>query len=190
MDKILVASSNEKATAMLVSLLKETFPACAVSLVSTGLETRRTVSNTDYDAVVINCPLSDEYGNELAEIVTANSNASCVLIAKNENVDLLSDKVEDYGAMVIAKPLSRQNFYRSMRFVNAARKRLLGMQTENIKLHKKLEEIRMVNRAKFALMQYLSFSEQQAHKYLEKQAMDLRCTKLEVAQKVIKMYEV
>ena len=28
MDRILVASSNDKATAMLVSLLKETFPTC------------------------------------------------------------------------------------------------------------------------------------------------------------------
>jgi response regulator NasT len=39
-------------------------------------------------------------------------------------------------------------------------------------------------------MQYLGFTEQQAHKYLEKQAMDKRCTKIEVAQKVIEMYEV
>lgn len=190
MDKILIASSNEKATNMLVSLVKETFPACSVSLVETGIEVRRIISNIDYDAVIVNCPMSDEYGNDLAELVSSNSNASCILIVKNENADLVSDKVEDYGAMVIPKPLSRQNFYRSMRFANAARKRLLGMQRENIKLHKKLEEIRMINRAKFALMQYLSFSEQQAHRYLEKQAMDLRCTKLEVAQKVIKMYEV
>ena len=38
-------------------------------------------------------------------------------------------------------------------------------------------------------MQYLKFTEQQAHRYLEKQAMDLRVTKNEVALKVIKMYE-
>ena len=66
---------------------------------------------------------------------------------------------------------------------------MLGIQHENIKLHKKLEEIRNVNRAKFALMQYLNFTEQQAHRYLEKQAMDLRVTKNEVALKVIKMYD-
>lgn len=190
MERILIASSNDKAAAMLVSLLKETFPACSISMASTGLETRRAVGSNDYDCVMINCPLSDEYGNELAEIVTSNSNASCVLLVKNENADVIAEKVGDFGAMVIPKPLNRQTFYRSMRFVYAARKRMLGIQTENLKLHKKLEEIRTINRAKFALMQYLSFTEQQAHRYLEKQAMDLRCTKLEVAQKVIKMYEI
>lgn len=190
MERILVASGNEKATAMLINLLKETFPACKASIAATGLETRRAVGTGDYDCVVINCPLSDEYGNELAEIVSTSSNASCVVIAKSENVDILADKLEDFGVMVIPKPLSRQAFYRSMKFVSASRKRMLGIQTENLKLQKKLEEIRTINRAKFALIQYLSFTEQQAHRYLEKQAMDQRCTKFEVAQKVIKMYEV
>ena len=35
----------------------------------------------------------------------------------------------------------------------------------------------------------LSFSEQQAHRYIEKQAMDTRSTKLDVALKIIKMYD-
>ncbi|HRK91901.1 MAG TPA: ANTAR domain-containing protein [Ruminococcus bicirculans (ex Wegman et al. 2014)] len=172
MDRILVASSNDKATAMLVSLLKETFPTCKTSIAATGLETRRAVGSGSYDCVVINCPLSDEYGNELAEIVCTSTDASCVAIAKSENADILADKLEDFGVMVIPKPLGRQYF------------------SENLKLHKKLEEIRTINRAKCSLMQYLGFTEQQAHKYLEKQAMDKRCTKIEVAQKVIEMYEV
>ena len=73
MDRILVASSNDKATAMLVSLLKETFPTCKTSIAATGLETRRAVGSGSYDCVVINCPLSDEYGNELAEIVCTST---------------------------------------------------------------------------------------------------------------------
>lgn len=88
MDRILVASSNDKATAMLVSLLKETFPTCKTSIAATGLETRRAVGSGSYDCVVINCPLSDEYGNELAEIVCTSTDASCVAIAKSENADI------------------------------------------------------------------------------------------------------
>lgn len=190
MERFLLASGNEKATTMLVSLLKETFPACTVVVAKTSSEAKRAFSGSDFDGVLINCPLSDEFGTELAEIVTSGSTASCVMIVKNENADLISDKVENFGVMVIPKPLSKHDFYRSMRFVNASRKRMLGIQTENIKLRKKLEEIRTINRAKCALIQYLSFSEQQAHRYLEKQAMDQRCSKLEVANKIIKMYEV
>ena len=190
MDRILIVSSGEKATAMLVNLLKEVFPVCKISFATNSIDAKRTIGDSEYDSVIINCPLSDEFGSDLAEIVTSNSNSSCVMLVKSEKADIISDKVVDYGVMVIPKPLGRQSFYRTMKFVEASRKRMLGLQTENLKLQKKLEEIRMVNRAKFALMQYLGFTEQQAHRYLEKQAMDESCTKMEVAKKVIKMYEV
>ena len=49
--------------------------------------------------------------------------------------------------------------------------------------------MKLINRAKFMLMQYLGFDENQAHKYLEKQAMDKRITRLEVAIEIIKIYE-
>jgi response regulator NasT len=189
MDRVLIASSNDKAASAIISLIREAFPQCSQSIVSTGNETRRAAAENSYDAVIINCPLSDEYGNELAEHITASTGASCIMIVKAENADAVSERMEDFGVMVVSKPLSRQLFYQSLRFVNASRKRMLGLQNENIKLHKRLEEMRVINRAKFALMQYLGFTETQAHRHLEKQAMDMRCTKLDVALSVIKTYE-
>ncbi len=63
------------------------------------------------------------------------------------------------------------------------------MKKENIKLQNKIEEMRIVNRAKFSLMQYLGFDEAQAHRYIEKQAMDKRVTKYQIAMQIIKTYE-
>lgn len=190
MERILIASGNEKTAAMLIGLLKECCPGCSYSLSASGGESRRAIGGSDYDMVVINAPLKDEYGIELAQMICSDTNSACIMIVKSENSDAVWAKLEDYGALVVEKPLSRRDFYRSVRYANASRRRMLGLFKENIKLAGKLEEIKMINRAKFVLMQYLSFTEQQAHRYLEKQAMDLRCTKLEVAKKVIKMYEV
>ncbi|WP_334294967.1 ANTAR domain-containing protein [Terrisporobacter hibernicus] len=39
------------------------------------------------------------------------------------------------------------------------------------------------------MIQYLKMSEEQSHKYIEKQAMDLRITKVEVAKNILKTYE-
>ncbi len=188
MDRVLIVSSNEKATMAIIGLMKNAFPTCNQSMVGSGMEARRVIGDNNYDAVIINCPLSDEYGIDIVELVNDVSAASCILIVKEDNADAVSERVEDLGAMVISKPLSKQIFYQSMKFVNASRKRMMGLQAENIKLTKKLEEIRNINRAKLALMEYLKFSEQQAHRYIEKQAMDLRITKNEVALKVVKMY--
>ena len=60
---------------------------------------------------------------------------------------------------------------------------------ENEKLRHMVEDMKIINRAKFLLISCLNMSETQAHRYLEKQAMDLRISKLQVAKQVIQTYE-
>ena len=68
-------------------------------------------------------------------------------------------------------------------------KTLGGVQKENVRLKKQIDDIRLINRAKYILMEYLSMTEAQAHRYLEKQAMDMRITKAEVAKSILSTYE-
>ena len=49
--------------------------------------------------------------------------------------------------------------------------------------------IRLVDRAKLVLMECLKMSEESAHYYIEHQAMNMRCTKTEIAQSVIRTYK-
>ena len=59
------------------------------------------------------------------------------------------------------------------------------MGQENVKLQSKIEEIRLVDRAKCALIQYLSMTEEQAHHFIEKQAMDRCVTRRTVAEEIL-----
>ena len=97
--------------------------------------------------------------------------------------------MEDAGVLVLPKPLSRPMFFQALKMVSALRRRMYGLHKENLKLHQKIEEIRLVDRAKCVLMQYLSMTEPEAHRYLEKQAMNLRASRAEVAQSVLRTYE-
>ena len=47
-----------------------------------------------------------------------------------------------------------------------------------------------MDRAKCVLIQYLNMTETQAHRYIEKQAMDLRTTRRQIAEGILKTYEV
>ena len=47
----------------------------------------------------------------------------------------------------------------------------------------------IVNRAKYALIQYLGMTEEQAHKYIEQQAMNQRISKRTAAENILKTYE-
>ena len=52
----------------------------------------------------------------------------------------------------------------------------------------KMEEIRLVNRAKWLLISELKMDEPQAHRYIEKQAMDRCIQRREVAEEIIQTY--
>ncbi len=63
------------------------------------------------------------------------------------------------------------------------------MEKQNRTLREKMEDIRAVNRAKWLLIEHLSMTEQDAHYYIEKQAMDTRLSRREVAEHIIRTYD-
>ena len=52
-----------------------------------------------------------------------------------------------------------------------------------------MEEIRLVNRAKWLLIGELNMTEQEAHRYIEKQAMDRCVTKRVIAEQILSTYK-
>ncbi len=188
MGQVMIVSSSEKSAGLLYEMLKSDKYE-QIFTVSSSSEARRSLIQNSFDLVVINTPLRDEFGHELALNIAASSAAGIILIVKAEAADEISAKVEEDGIFVIAKPISRTFFYQSLKLIEASRRRLLGLKSENLILQKKIEEIRLVDRAKCALIQYLNFSEPQAHRYIEKQAMDMRQTRREVAEQILKTYE-
>lgn len=51
-----------------------------------------------------------------------------------------------------------------------------------------MEEIRIINRAKWLLINEKTMVEPKAHHYIEKQAMDLCLSKREIAEEIIQAY--
>lgn len=184
---VLIVSTPRGAQA-LTPLLKE----CGFSgqrCASSGGEARRMLAGCDFDLIVINSPLPDEFGADLSVECARKSDAGVVLLAAAVHADEVSARVEDEGVFVVAKPFGRTILFQALKLAQASRKRILGLRRENARLQEKLEELKLAGRAKAALMTYLGMTEQQAHKYLEKQAMDLRITKGEAARSVLSAYE-
>ena len=190
MESILLVSSSVKVTALLTELLQAQYAAaCQIVSATSGGEARRLLSQRDYDLILVNTPLQDELGHDVAITAAQHTCAGVMLLVKSEMEDEISGKVEDYGVMVVGKPISRQLFYQALKMLSVSHRRLAGLRHENLQLQNKIEEIRLVDRAKCVLIQYLNMTEPQAHRYIEKQAMDMRCTKVEVAQGILRTYE-
>jgi len=184
----LVAAGTEKGRVFFGELLEAEGFSC-VRTTTNGKETRQMLRRDSFDLVLISAPLPDESGRKLAFEITETTASGVILAVKDETEQPLSKRLEDFGVFLVPKPVNRRFFTCAVKLVIAFRRRVLGLTNENVRLQKKIEEIRLVDRAKCTLMQYLSMTEDQAHHYIEKQAMDLRTTKREVAEGILKTYE-
>lgn len=63
------------------------------------------------------------------------------------------------------------------------------MEKKTVSLEEKMIEIKIVNRAKWTLINSLEFSEDDAHRYIEKQAMDRCLSKRIIAEEIIRSYD-
>ena len=189
MERAVIVSSNPEITQKTEALLTAGgFGKIAAA--SSGNEARRLVSGeTEPDLVVINTPLSDEFGQELAEMIAENTAAGIILICSGDIADEIAYSVSDHGINVVSRPVDREEMVRTVRLVTYARSRMMGMKKETPEVLSRIEEMRLINRAKSALMKYLKFTEPQAHRYIAKQAMNNRQTRREVAEKIISQYE-
>ena len=62
--------------------------------------------------------------------------------------------------------------------------------TERLRpLEAKVADIRIINRAKLLLVQHLQMTETEAHKYIEKQAMNTSMPRRTIAENIIRTYE-
>ncbi|MGI6270600.1 MAG: ANTAR domain-containing response regulator [Candidatus Howiella sp.] len=183
MENLLLVSSSAKASEYFTAFFKAA-GYTRITLAESGNEARRQLSRMEYTLVLINTPLSDEFGNELS-VAAAQGGRGVLLVVKGEIADDVSAKVEDSGVFVIPKPVNRAFLHQALKLVLAARNRFLGLRQENARLQSKIEEIRLVDRAKCILIERCGLSEPDAHRYIEKQAMDRRTTRRIIAEEVL-----
>ena len=184
---VLVVSSGEKFNLALKDVLTpDRFD--NVHIESSVGSARRDLIDRSYDIVIVNSPLTDEFGADFALDLARDSGSGVLLCVKSEFFDEISDKVSDYGILTVAKPTTRQTLTQSLRLLCATNERLHKIKKENASFEEKIREIKLTNRAKLLLMENLSMSENEAHKYIEREAMNTRHTKAEVAETIISQY--
>ena len=188
MKSALIVSRTEKSIAYLTEILKAASCNHIVALQSCG-EARRLLLEREFDLVIINAPLHDESGETLSRYIASKGISQVILVVKSEYFDAVSAVTENDGVLVVAKPINKVVLWSALQLARAAGKRLTQMQVENSKLRKKIEDVYVIDRAKCILISYFNMSEQEAHRYIEKQSMDMRQTKRDIAEGILKTYE-
>ena len=149
-------------------------------------EARRRILESRYDIIVISAPLRDEFGTHLAQHFAENSGAGILLLVKPEYYSDVSAQVTPLGVLTLAKPTSPQLMLQCMELLCGTRERLRRMEQKSASIEDKMAEIRLVNRAKWVLIEKQGMSEQNAHRYIEKQAMDRCVSKRVIAEEILR----
>lgn len=185
---VLIVTATDSFTEKIMPLLPVTdyWPVTVVRSIG---EARRKISETAFDIVLINAPLPDDFGMRLAVDICTGSGAGVLLLVRNDQFDDIYARVLSYGVLTLSKPTSMQMVAQNLRILCATRERMRQMEAKQATVEEKIEEIRLVNRAKWLLIECLSMTEPEAHHYIEKQSMDRRISKREVAETVIKTYQ-
>lgn len=115
----------------------------------------------------------------------AEHSYTAVLVMAKGEASALNETCARSGVMVC----TRESLSAVLPCFLACCARLRALCTETVSLKRKLDDTRIVTRAKLLLMSRLKMSEAEAHRYIEKTAMDTGAKRREVAESIIRTYE-
>ena len=184
---VLIVSAAEGFNDALSALLP-TSKYSPTNFVSNISAAKRALAERAFDFVIINSPLPDDIGTRFA-IDTGSSKETVVLLMVRAELQAeIYDKVAEHGVFVLPKPTSKPTMAIALSWLSSAREKLRKTEKKTLSIEEKMEEIRIVNRAKWLLIGELKLDEPEAHRYIEKQAMDRCVSKRVVAEEIIKTY--
>lgn len=184
---VLVVSAAQKFQEALTQMLpgSEYYPVCTVTNIAAA---RRELLSRSFDFIIVNAPLPDEFGTRFAIDASQNPGSVVLLLVRAEVYEETNAKVIPQGIFTLSKPVAAQTLQQGLKWMASARERLRRMEKKATSIEEKMEEIRLVNRAKWLLIEQLKMSEADAHRYIEKQAMDRCLSRREIALGIIKTY--
>ena len=188
MKRVLLLSKKGKGKNTLAAYLLE-MGDYEVTSTQSGETGRKLFLADEYDLVLINTPLEDEFGDDTAAVVSSETASGVIILIKNSLVDNVADKMEKAGVMVVGKPVVKGIFVQAVNFARVVKQRIIALHRENERLAGRLDAVKVVNKAKWVLVKYLNMSEEQAHRYIEHQAMERRISKGEIARRILKTYK-
>ena len=181
---LLIVSASEQFN----TLVKRAIPSSSFEVI----EVRKSISHAQrellsrkYDLVVVNAPLPDDMGVNFSLDVADRYSSGVLLVVPGEIYDDVSQHVIDLGIICASKPINRITIERYIRHLCSDRDRVKGLEKKINSLDDKLNEMRIVNKAKWFLIANENMSEEEAHRYIGKQAMDRCMSKRIIAEEII-----
>ena len=111
-----------------------------------------------------------------------------LLLVRPGTYEVVWQFVQAAGICVMSWPAPQEVFRQTLRNLLLLKKSLRAMQEKTDQLQSQLQDMKRIQKAKSLLMNQLGMSEADAHRWIEKAAMDRCVKKREIAETIIRMY--
>ncbi len=184
-SSVMIAAAAEKIAGQIKGILPSGFG--KMSFQPSMTKVKQKLAEEKFELLIIHTPLPDEFGLQSAMDLASKYPAMSILLLVSKDVyQQALYRAGDSGIMILAMPMSPTSFSATIRLLLVMGRKMQNLMNENQKLQRKLEDERYVSRAKCLLIEKEGMTEAEAHKYLERQAMNTSVTRREVAVKVIR----
>lgn len=103
--------------------------------------------------------------------------------------DVGGETIKNRGIFLLPEKAADEVIIQAVRFCIHARGEVNHLRRRLNETERQLSEIKLLNRAKCVLIQCLKMTENDAHKYIQRQAMSQRVPQTEIAKDILKTYE-
>ena len=158
--------------------------------VCSPLEANYVLGETAYDVVVIDGSVPAESGTDLARFAAESGVSGVLLLAEEDDFEAVSALAAEHGFMALKSPVDPSLLKQSLGMMATVSQRMHALASRAERLQAKMDELRLVDRAKLILIQRFKMTEKQAHRFIEKNAMDRCVTRRAVAEKIIRTYDI
>lgn len=181
---ILIVSATDNFTTAISGMFPDARynPVDTISSVSLA---KRILTERIYDFIIINSPLPDDNGIRFAIDISSNKQSVVLLLVKNDIYADIHAKVVGYGIFTLPKPTPKSTLSYALSWLESGRERLRLSEEKALSVEDKMTEIRLINKAKWILISNRGMNEDEAHHYIEKQAMDKCLSKKVIAEEII-----
>ena len=141
-----------------------------------------------FDIVIADADAAEH--DDIAFLSRALSLTSVIAaVSSDGDKKALDEMFAPSGLITVKRPISADLARLAIGLALTAGRSMFLLKKENAQLRTKLDDVKIMNRAKLCLVSRLNMSEAQAHKYILRRAMDSHTTARAVSEGILKTYE-
>ncbi|MBR5088584.1 MAG: ANTAR domain-containing protein [Ruminiclostridium sp.] len=180
--KILIAAGTAKACTTYSEMLgADGYDITAV----TEAGAVRALDPDSFSVFFISLPLADESGIKLLDELAGKVDVPVCAVVRPDIPDSARERLVNDNVYILKRPVSRSNLILAAELLSSFYGKSAGMRARITELERKNDELKLMSRAKLVLIETRGMTENDAHRYILRRAMNSQSSIDEVCREII-----